>query len=167
MSKFSPFVEIKEGFSDALPLTDNSADLVIINGVILILKNKDEVLRTLKEIKRISRVGAFIFIGEVPFDNEMKNINYGDSIIGWLIHVLFNNGLKLFFKKIFYLIKCLITDEVFMITHKKIISFEVEEFVKILSEFGFELIKKFPHKEIDENGNECISKTRYDYLVKI
>ena len=54
-----------------------------------------------------------------------------------------------------------------MITHKRIISFEVEEFVKILSEFGFEVIKSFPHKEIDSNGNECISKTRYDYLVKI
>ena len=25
---------------------------------------------------------AYIFIGEVPFIDEMKNINYGDSIIG-------------------------------------------------------------------------------------
>ena len=167
MKKFSPVVKIKKGFSDCLPLPENTADLVIINGVILILKNKEEVLRTIIDIKRICREGAYIFIGEVPFIDEMKNINYGDSIIGWLLHVLINKGFNLFLKKIIYLIKCLITDEVFMITHKRIISFEVEEFVKILTEFGFEVIKSFPHKEIDSNGNECISKTRYDYLVKI
>ena len=37
--KFNPVVKIKKGFSDCT-LPENTADLVIINGVILILKNK-------------------------------------------------------------------------------------------------------------------------------
>ena len=54
-----------------------------------------------------------------------------------------------------------------MITTKKIIYFEVEEFIKILNENGFKVIKSFPHKEIDPNGNKLLSKTRYNYLAKI
>ena len=167
MASFKQIVEIKKGFSDSLPISKNTADLVIINGVILILKNKEEVLRTIKEIKRICKKGAVIFIGEVPFVDEMKNIKYSDSIFAWLIYVLHNNGLKMFIRKIIYLIKCILTKEIFMITTKKIIYFEVEEFIKILNENGFKVIKSFPHKEIDPNGNKLLSKTRYNYLAKI
>ena len=167
MNSFSPTVEIKKGFSDSLPLSENTADLVIINGVIVILENKEEVFRTIKEIKRICKKGAFIFLGEVPFIDEMKDIKYGDSIYLWLKHILVNYGLKLFIKKVIYLIKCLFTEEVLMITPKKVIFFQVEEFVKVLDEFGFKVIKSFPHNEIDSNGNKLESKTRYNYFARL
>ena len=66
MNSFTPTVEIKKGFSDSLPLSENTADLVIINGVIVILENKEEVFRTIKEIKRICKKGA-LFFGRSPF----------------------------------------------------------------------------------------------------
>jgi SAM-dependent methyltransferase len=63
-------VEFREGSSESIPYADAFFDVVVMNGVILILSSRQEVARTLKEMARVCRVGGTVFVGEVPFRPE-------------------------------------------------------------------------------------------------
>jgi len=160
-------VEIRKGISKSLPCDKNIADVVIINGVLLILENKEEVIESIKEIQRICKNNAIVFFGEIPFVDEMKNIQYGDSIIKWLFSKFFENGLKTFFLKLKYTLRCLISDEIFLITNKRILWFEINEFKEILESLNFKILDLKKHKEINSSRKETISKTRANYLAQL
>lgn len=57
---------VQQAFSDQLPLPDACASVVVCNSVLLIIP-REKVLPSLREMARIARRGARIFIGELPF----------------------------------------------------------------------------------------------------
>lgn len=59
-------IEFLAALADRLPIPDATADIVICNGVLLLLPDRDTVQLALSEIARIARPGAQIYIGEMP-----------------------------------------------------------------------------------------------------
>jgi SAM-dependent methyltransferase len=59
-------VNVKQAFSDELPLPDACASVVVCNNVLLIIP-REKVLPSLGEMARIAKPGARIFIGELPY----------------------------------------------------------------------------------------------------
>jgi SAM-dependent methyltransferase len=59
-------VNVKQAFSDQLPLPDACASVVVCNNVLLIIP-REKVLPSLREMARIAKPGARIFIGELPY----------------------------------------------------------------------------------------------------
>jgi SAM-dependent methyltransferase len=59
-------VDVRQAFSDQLPLPDACASAVVCNNVLLIV-SREKIPPTLREIHRIAKPGARILIGEVPF----------------------------------------------------------------------------------------------------
>jgi len=59
-------VHVQQAFSDELPLADACASVVICNNVLLIVP-REKILPSLREMSRIARPGARIYIGELPY----------------------------------------------------------------------------------------------------
>ncbi len=166
LNKFDPRIEIKKGLSHDIPYEDNIFDFVVINGVLLILDNEQTLIDSLIEIKRIMKLDSFVLIGEMPFVNEFSDAKYGDSISKWLFHVLRKKGIAEFIRRSKQVIRSLITNEPFLIVRKKVLFYKKEEFTNLIEKIGFELVFAKIHKEIDNNGEEYESETRYNYLFK-
>lgn len=59
-------LDVRQGLTDQVPLPDASASVVVCNSVLLVVP-REKIPASLSEICRISKPGARVFIGEVPF----------------------------------------------------------------------------------------------------
>jgi SAM-dependent methyltransferase len=59
-------LNVQQAYSDHLPLPDAKASVVVCNNVLLIVP-RDKIFPSLREMHRIARPGARIFIGQIPF----------------------------------------------------------------------------------------------------
>ncbi|SRR5258708_142650 len=59
-------LNVKQGLTDHLPLEDESASVVVCNNVLLVVPRR-KIPASLREIHRIAKPGARIFLGEIPF----------------------------------------------------------------------------------------------------
>jgi SAM-dependent methyltransferase len=57
---------VRQGFTDKLPISDESASVVVCNSVLLVVP-REKIPVSLREIYRIARRDARIFVGEIPF----------------------------------------------------------------------------------------------------
>ena len=129
-----------------------------------LIKTTNLVKLALKEFCRVTKNNGTIFIGELPDSDELIGKNYGDSIKGWLSWILKNKGLKVFLSSFKDVMKALISKEPFVIVPKTMFFMKPTDFISLLNDYGIKIIKYYKHKEIDEQGNEYESKTRWNYI---
>jgi SAM-dependent methyltransferase len=111
-------ISIEIGLAEKTNLPDNFADMVVCNGVLLILQDKSVVKAALEEIRRITKKNALIYLGEMPDTDESAGKNYGNSITRWLIWVLRNQGFQSFWTRLKQTIPALFGSEPFVIAPK-------------------------------------------------
>jgi ubiquinone/menaquinone biosynthesis C-methylase UbiE len=58
-------LDAKQGLTNNLPLPDSCASVVVCNNVLLVVP-REEIPGSLREIRRIAKPGARIFLGEIP-----------------------------------------------------------------------------------------------------
>lgn len=148
-------VGFHKAFSTKLPFREKYFDYVVMNSVIHILHNEEEVTKTIKEIKRVSKDHAVVFIGEVPFVSYEKEHT-----------VQKKQGFRNFLKRSLSFLKRRINYFIFK-TEPLILSpqhqlyFSVEKFTRLckINGLSVEHVEKtiFPKGEL---------KTRYDYILK-
>ena len=165
--KFSCFahVNIKQGLSVETGLQCASVDRVVCNGVLIALSSSDEVKNSLREISRISKPGAQIYIGELPFRNEMEGKNYGNSISKWLFWVWKKQGTLAFFKRSTEVLRAIFSEKPFIIADKKHFFVEEDVFIEWALAYGFKLISCERSKTLINNQG-CDSTSRNDYLFE-
>jgi SAM-dependent methyltransferase len=59
-------LQVRQGLTHRLPVADASASVVVCNNVLLVVP-RERILDSLREIERIARPQARIFLGEIPF----------------------------------------------------------------------------------------------------
>ena len=66
-----PNVKFTVGSADALPYSDHRFDVVVINSVLQCLPSAEVVEKSLAELVRVCRPGGTVFVGEMPFRDEL------------------------------------------------------------------------------------------------
>ena len=72
-------VEVREGFAEALPVQDHTADVIISNGVVNLCPDKRAVFR---EMRRVLKPGGRIQIGDILVHKEVPQ-DAKDDIALW------------------------------------------------------------------------------------
>lgn len=156
------------GLTTKLPLADETASKVICNGVLVLLDTEDELVASMREIYRVSKKHAMIWIGELPHVDEFAyhNKKYGDSLIKWVMSELRQNGVVAAANATKKVLTALFSKETLIINPKTHLYILPDKFVQICENIGFEVLQSWKSITIDKTGRECEIPTRYNYLLR-
>jgi ubiquinone/menaquinone biosynthesis C-methylase UbiE len=158
-------LNVVHGLTHSLPLPDNVATVVVCNGVLLIVPRQD-IATSLREIERVARRGARVWLGEIPRVPELADVPRHESAIAMLRYLLRRHGLRTFLGMCRRILVATVRGEPFILNSATVIQFyaEPEEFIQMASEAGLKLERYFPHQVLDERGKVRQSEERYNYL---
>jgi ubiquinone/menaquinone biosynthesis C-methylase UbiE len=162
-----PGLSILQGLATSIPLPEETADRVVLNGVLLLLKDEQEVLLCLRELYRICKSGGQVFLGEVPDVDELTKRPYRDSITAWLWWVLRTQGAKEFFRRSRQVLRSFFgVANPFIIVPKRLFSSPPEHMRTLLELVGFADVSVSRHMEVQPDGQVMPSPTRWNYTMR-
>ena len=152
-----PNVEFAVGSADALPYRDAEFDVVVINSVLQCLPSAAVVENSLAEIVRVCTAGGTVFVGEMPFRNELSR--------GVPVHMarkLREYGLRVFSRLMYHVyIRPLLRGEGVVLYPAKNLHFPEADFRAMCRRFGVS-VECRRHHELRRP-----SSTRNDYLLRL
>ncbi len=149
---------VRQGFTDKLPLANESASVVVCNNVLLIVP-REKILASLLEFYRIAKPGARIFIGEIPFEPgppPEPEFATGRETLAYLYS---KYGLRTCLGMLRRMIYWKITGQPMTIRSGSEVSFfaQPEEFVALAQSAGLALVRRWQHED---------PSNRYNYLFR-
>lgn len=161
-----PLISIELGQAEKTSMPDHFCDVLVCNGVLHGSgQTIEDVTLALKEFRRITKIGATFFVGEMPDADAFSGKNYGNSITAWLFWVLKNQGFSSFSTRLKQVFFALVSSEPFVIAPKNMFFMCPEEFSNLLNQYGFKVVEYYRHREIDGKGNVFETTTRWNYIA--
>jgi ubiquinone/menaquinone biosynthesis C-methylase UbiE len=152
-------VNVKQGFTDQLPIGDETASVVVCNNVLLIVP-KDKIPASLREIYRISKPGARIFVGEIPFVQNQASEPRFESRRETLSYLYRTYGLRTWFGMLRRMAYWTLTGKPPVILDGTGISFyaQPEEFIEMATAAGLQLVRYWQHEDPNTRNNYLLRK---------
>lgn len=152
-------VDARQAFSDQLPLPDNSASVVVCNNVLLIVP-RERIPSSLREIWRVAKPGARIFIGEIPFvpqKDPTPQFTNGSQMLSYLYR---EHGLRAWLGMLRRMIWWKIIGRPFVNQPGTAVSFfaTAEEFGLMARETGLELVRHWQHEDPNDRNDYLFRK---------
>jgi len=162
-----PRISFLVGLAQKLPLESESVSKIVCNSVLLVFGTEDEVITALREIARVARPRAGIWIGEIPAANEFEqfNIYSGGTLPGLLWHQFRHKGLRPFFGTCKLAVRSLIGRDTLEIVSYPVFYSAPERFTQLIDKCGLKVQNHFKHQRLDTSGQVIESPFRYNYLV--
>lgn len=156
------------GRAQRLPLDAESASKIVCNGVLLLLESEEVVRMALKEIARVARPGARIWLGEVPEADELHEFGKyrGSSVTGFLGHQLTKNGLRAFLSSAKTVAVSLLGSQTLVLSAARIFHAKPEKFIAMARECGLRPVTRFKYKRLDRSGEVIESPFRWNYVFE-
>lgn len=85
-------VRFQVALASRLPFSDRMFDKVVLSDVISYMENEEEVRKSLAEVKRVAKIGARVYIGDVPFVDEHEIPQRRKTIREWLGRKMHEGG---------------------------------------------------------------------------
>jgi ubiquinone/menaquinone biosynthesis C-methylase UbiE len=150
---------VKQGFTDQLPIGDETASVVVCNNVLLIVP-KDKIPASLREIYRISKPGARIFVGEIPFVQNQASEPRFESRRETLSYLYRTYGLRTWFGMLRRMAYWTLTGKPPVILDGTGISFyaQPEEFIEMATAAGLQLVRYWQHEDPNTRNNYLLRK---------
>ncbi len=164
-----PGLVVRAGTLRSLPVESGSATKIVCNAVLAYLQFEVEVEASLREIARIARPGAAIWIGEVPDVDEYKHYGMyrGNSMLAFLWHLLTRNGARSFFGMTRRWLKAVFGKEQIVLNSAGIFYATPQKMIGLAESCGLRLRSYSRPKGIDQAGNARDAELRYDYLFTL
>jgi ubiquinone/menaquinone biosynthesis C-methylase UbiE len=151
-------LDVRRGLTDHLPLPDASASVVVCNSVLLIVP-RERIPLSLREMFRVARPGARIFIGEIPraeHQDPTPHFTTRRDALSFLYH---HRGLRAWFGMLRRMAWWQITGKPVVIQPGTAVSFFAapEEFISLAKDAGLQTVRYW---ESD------YPKSRNNYLLR-
>ena len=156
-------LNVIQAYSNSLPLPDHSASVVTCNGVLHIVP-PEQIPASLREIARISRNNARIWIGELPRFREPASIREFPSYQAMLWWLLRKRGLRTFLGMCRRILKGKQREPILR-TAQSFWS-DPDSFIQMASAAGLVVERHFPHRTLDEHRKMTVSPARHDYVLR-
>jgi SAM-dependent methyltransferase len=161
-----PGVNFLVGKAQRLPVQSESATKIVCNSVLLLLESEYEVREALREIARIARPGATVWVGEIPEVDEFAQFRMyrGTSIVGLLWFLLINHGVRSFLGMCRRSVKAVLGKEQIVLNSARLFYANPAKMIELGESCGLRFNSYSKHQEIDQEGKVVDSEYRYDYL---
>lgn len=152
-------LEARQGLTDRLPLPDQSASVVVCNSVLLVVP-REKIPPSLKEIHRVAKPGARIFLGEIPFvkpNDPTPNFRTRRETLSYLYR---KHGLRAWFGMARRMLWFSLTGEPTVLRPGTAISFYAtpDDFIAMANAAGLELVRYWQHEDPDTRNNYLFRK---------
>ncbi len=147
-------LDAMQGLTDNLPLPDESASVVVCNSVLLVVP-REKIPASLREIKRIAKPGARIFLGEIPFVQPPDPTPQFTTRRELLSYLYRKHGLRTWFGMLRRMVRWTLTGKPDVVCPGTAISFFAapSEFVAMAQDAGLELVRYWQHEYPDTRNN--------------
>jgi ubiquinone/menaquinone biosynthesis C-methylase UbiE len=152
-------LNVKQGLTDQLPIEDESASVVVCNNVLLVVP-RQKIPASLREVHRIAKPGAHIFLGEIPFVETQDPTPQVTSRKEMLSFLYREHGLRAWFGMLRRMAYWQLTGKPAVIRSGTEVSFyaEPEEFIAMTQAAGLELVRYWQHDHPPTRNNYLLRK---------
>jgi SAM-dependent methyltransferase len=152
-------LNVKQGFTDQLPISDESASVVVCNSVLLVVP-REKIPASLREICRIAKPGARIFLGEIPFVQGQAPDPRFESRRETLSYLYRTYGLRTWFGMLRRMAYWELMGRPPVILDGTRISFYAppEEFIAMADAAGLQLVRYWQHGHPNTRNNYLFRK---------
>jgi ubiquinone/menaquinone biosynthesis C-methylase UbiE len=153
-------LNVKQGFTDRLPVSDESASVVVCNNVLLVVP-REKIPTSLREIHRIAKPGARIFVGEIPFVPNPPPDPRFETRRETLCYLYRAHGLRTCLGMLRRMAYWTLTGEPPIIRDGTAISFYAppEEFIPMAQVAGLQLVRYWRHDNPNTRNNYLFRKS--------
>lgn len=149
----------RQGLTDHLPLPDASASVIVCNSVLLVVP-REKIAVSLREMHRIAKPGARIFVGEIPFaepHDPTPQFATRRKMLSYLYH---KHGLRTWFGMLRRMAYRQITGQPAVINSGTATSFWAppEEFIAMAQAAGLDLVRHWQCWHYTTRNNYLLQK---------
>lgn len=163
-------IRIELGTTEDLSSSDirNKPDLILCNSVLHgVGFHLKRVERSIHNFSNHQKPGQFLYIGEMPSNNELENRNYGLSFKKYIFWCIKNGFYGRLCSNIFLYVKALLTDYIYVIQETNMFFCEPNRFNLILRKNGYELVAAYDSYSNEPLEFDNLPPTgRVDYISK-
>ena len=149
----------KQGLTNRLPLPDACASVVVCNSVLLVVP-RDQIPASLREICRIAKPGARIFLGEIPRAEQHDPTPHFTTRQELLSHLYRKYGFRTWFGMVRRMAYRQLTGQPAVINSGTAISFwaSPEEFIAMAQTAGMQLVRYWECWHYPTRNNYLLQK---------
>jgi SAM-dependent methyltransferase len=149
---------VQSGLTDRLPLPDRIASVVVCNSVLLVVP-RERIPASLREICRIAKPEARVFLGEIPVGPGPAPEPQFTSAGAALRYLYRTQGLRAWFGMLRRMTYCKIAGQAMIVRDGAAIAFYAQppEFIAMAEAAGLDLVRSWPHEH---------PAGRHNYLFK-
>jgi ubiquinone/menaquinone biosynthesis C-methylase UbiE len=155
-------LNVRQAFSHQLPLPDLCASVVVCNNVLLVVPRAN-IPASLREIHRIARIEARIYIGEIPAAQPKDPTPRFASRREALLFMYKKHGLRSWFGMLRRMAWWQITGKQPIIAAGTAISFFAtpEEFTVLANSAGLDVVRHWRHEHYQGRNNYLLRKNEF------
>ena len=152
-------LNVKQGLARELPIPDASASVVVCNNVLLIVP-REEIPASLKEIHRVARPGARIFLGEIPFIRPNDPTPQFKTHAELLSHLYRKNGARTWLGMVRRMAWWKITGAAPVVNPGTAVHFWAppDELISLAQAAGLQLVRYWQYEHINSRNNYLFRK---------
>jgi ubiquinone/menaquinone biosynthesis C-methylase UbiE len=152
-------LEAKQGFTHQLPLADECASVIVCNNVLLIVP-RENIPASLREIYRIAKPGARIFIGEIPAAQQPDPTPRFTTRRETLAYLYREHGLRTWFGMLRRMVWWALRGQPAVLRPGTAISFfsDPSEFIAMAQDAGLAFVRYWQHDHPNTRNNYLFRK---------
>lgn len=152
-------LEALQGLSHQLPLPAESASVVVCNNVLLIVP-REKIPATLREIHRIAKPGARIYLGEIPFGEPNDPTPHFKTRGEVLSHLYRNQGFRPWFGMLRRMFWWSVSGQPTILRPGTAVCFYAppEDFIAMGQHAGLQFVRYWQHEDPNTRNNYVFRK---------